>query len=205
MSGSKPVMHENFPDPHHNVYSKTIFGFWLYLLTDFVLFGTLFAAYAVLRESTFGGPSAGELFDLQTVLHRTLILIACSLTAGLAGASAHRRHRGQTVLFYVVTIFFSLLFMGFQIGEFRHLLSIDQGWEKSAFLSAYFTLVGTFALHVVFAILWTFVLVVPVCLRPEITGVDMRRLTCLRMFWQFLNIVWIFIFTFVYLLGGIRP
>lgn len=200
MKNSKAVDHEHFPDTHHDMYSRTVFGFWIYLLTDFILFGTLFATYAVLRNNTFGGPGANELFNLQSVLERTLVLLAATFTVGLAGASAHRRNKLWTVSLFGATFLLGLLFMGMQVGEFRELVTAGNGWEKSAFLSAYFTLLGTFGVHMVFALLWIFVLIIPVCLNG-ITGVNIRRLSCLRMFWQFLNIVWVFIFSFVYLLG----
>ncbi|MBS0652481.1 MAG: cytochrome o ubiquinol oxidase subunit III [Verrucomicrobia bacterium] len=199
---NKPITveHERFPDSHHGVYSKTVLGFWIYLLTDFVLFGTLFASYAVLRHGTFGGPAAHELFDLRDALDRTLVLILCSLTAGLAGASAHRRHKLRTLCFFGATFLLGLLFMVMQFEEFQKLFASGNGWQRSGFLSAYFTLLGTFMIHVVFGLLWILVLLIPVCFNG-INGVEIRRLTCLRMFWQFLSIIWIFIFTFVYLLG----
>lgn len=201
MNKSKTLSHEKYPDTHHDAYSKTVFGFWLYLLTDFVFFGSLFAVYAVLRDSTFGGPSGNELFDLHSVLNRTFVLIVCSLTAGLAGASAHRRKKSMALCLFGLTFLLGLLFLGMQYQEFESLVTSGNAWQRSAFLSAYFTLLATFAVHVVLGLLWILVLVIPVCFNG-INGVAIRRLTCLRIFWQFLNIVWIFIFTFVYLMGG---
>ena len=195
-----PVAHEHYSDPHHSAYGRTVFGFWIYLLTDFILFGTLFATYAVLHRSTYGGPSADQLFDLSSVLQRTLVLLTAAFTAGLAGTAVHRHNKRLTLTFFGVTFLLGLLFLGMQIREFQCLLNGNHGWEKSAFLSAYFTLLGTFILHLIFALLWVFVLVIPVCLNG-FTGAEIRRLTCLKMFWQFLNIVWIFIFSFVYLMG----
>jgi cytochrome o ubiquinol oxidase subunit 3 len=202
MNKPNAISHESHPDTHHDAYSKTVFGFWIYLLTDFVLFGTLFAAYAVLRNSTFGGPSGKELFDLHSVLERTLVLMTSSLTVGLAGASAHRRKKTMAICLFSATFLLGLLFMGMQFQEFQNLISTNNGWARSAFLSAYFTLLGTFGIHAVFGLLWILVLVIPIFFNHDIDGVSIRRLTCMRMFWQFLNIIWIFIFTFVYLLGG---
>ncbi|MBI3236262.1 MAG: cytochrome c oxidase subunit 3 [Chlamydiales bacterium] len=190
-----------YPDTHHDTYSRTVFGFWVYLLTDFVLFGTLFATYAVLGRNTFGGPGAKELFDLGDVLQRTLVLLLASFTAGLAGASAHRRCLPRTLLFFSLTFLLGILFMVMQYAEFESLITSGNSWQRSAFLSAYFTLLGTYAIHIIFGLLWTLVLILPICFQG-ISPVDIRRLTCLRMFWQFLNIVWIFIFTFVYLIGA---
>jgi cytochrome o ubiquinol oxidase subunit III len=194
------VQHEKYPDVHHDAYSKTVFGFWLYLLTDFILFGALFATYAVLHDSTFGGPSARQLLHPSFALIQTLILLLSSLTVGLGGASAHRNNKKLTLAFFGITFFLGIIFLWLQFNEFGRLVQSGNGWEKSAFLSAYFTLVGTHAVHMIFAALWVIVLCVPLCL-DGMTFVSIRRLTCLKMFWQFLNIIWVFIFSFVYLMG----
>lgn len=192
--------HESYPDPHHDTYSRTIFGFWVYLMTDFVLFGAIFATYAVLKDSTFGGPAAKDLFYLPFTLIQTLVLLLGSLTAGLGGASAHRKNKKATLLFFSLTFLIGAIFMGMMLAEFSHLHRAGHGWNQSAFLSAYFTLVGTLGVHVLFGLVWILVLLVPVW-REGISHVSLRRLTCLRMFWQFVNIVWMLIFSFVYLLG----
>lgn len=194
--------HAPFPDTHHDVYSKTIFGFWIYLLTEFILFATLFATYAVLRDSTFGGPGAKQLFDIPFELSLTLILLASSFTAGLGGVYAHRRNKAGTLIGFLVTFLLGAAFLWLEMKDFSHLIHSGNGWERNAFLSAYFTLTGTHALHVAFALLWTLVFLWPVCAHG-LTPVSVKRLTCLRMFWQFINVIWVFIFTFVYLLGGI--
>jgi cytochrome o ubiquinol oxidase subunit III len=193
--------HETYPDTHHDAYSKTLFGFWLYILTDFMMFGTFFATYAVLRNSTFGGPSGKELFDLNAALVQTLLMLAASFLIGLGSVAAHRKKKAWTILLHAVTFVIGCAFVAMQMKEFSHLLSQGHGWQQSAFLSAFFTLVGTYGLHMVFGLLWIVVLVVPVCLNG-LNPVNVRRLTCLKMFWQFLNVVWVFIFTFVYLMGG---
>ena len=97
------IEHENHLDTHHDPYSKTIFGFWLYLITDFLLFATLFAVYAVLKKSTFGGPTPKELFNLEFVTLESLVLLCTSFTAGLAGVYAHRRNKAATTLFFILT------------------------------------------------------------------------------------------------------
>lgn len=196
------LAHESYPDTHQDVYSKTVFGFWVYLLTDFMMFATLFAAYIVLQNSTYGGPSGKELFDLPLILVQTLILLTCSLTSGLAGAMAHRnRKQGVTVLLSL-TFLLGMAFLGIELADFKRLMISGNSWERSAFLSAYFTLIGTHGLHMVFALLWIPVLLWPVWCEG-LTTVSVRRLTCLRIFWQFLNIVWIFIFSMIYLMGAI--
>lgn len=190
-------------DSHADVNSKTIFGFWVYLLTDFMMFAALFATYAVLHHSTYGGPAAWELFHLSEGLTQSLVLLTASFLSGVALVRAYRGEKGKTVAYFLFTFFLGTLFLIMQIEEWSRLLAQGAGWQRSAFLSAYFTLVGTHVLHVLVGLLWTFVLLVFVW-SQGLTDVSLRRLTCLKMFWQFLNVVWIFIFTMVYLMGEIR-
>jgi len=193
---------EAYPDTHHDVYSKTVFGFWVYLLTDFMLFAAIFATYAVLRNSVFGGPSGKDLFDLHTALTQTFMLLTCSLTIGLGTAMAHRRKKAGTIFFLLLTFALGFIFFQTQLGDFSRLVDAGHSWKGSAFLSAYFTLVGTHTLHLFFALLWILVLLYPL-VRHGMNEESIKRLTCLRMFWQFLNVIWIFIFSFVYLMGVI--
>ena len=194
------VEHESYPDPYHDSYSKTVFGFWIYILTDFILFGVLLATFAVLRNSTFGGPHPSELFHLPFNLIQTLILLTSSFTIALGGAYAHRKNKPATLITFLITFILGLAFILMEKSEFSRLIATGNSWQRSGYLSAYFTLLGTHALHMLFALLWVIVLMVPV-VREGLTPVGIKRITCLRMFWQFLNIVWIFIFTIVYLLG----
>jgi cytochrome o ubiquinol oxidase subunit 3 len=194
------MQHETFPDPHRDLYSRTTFGFWLYLLTDFVLFGTLFATYAVLAHSTFGGPCIRDIYNLPYTLAPALILLTSSLTIGLGTAMAHRKDKKWTYALFGITFLLGLLFTGLEFYDLVRLVKLGHTWDKSAFLSVYFTLVGTHGVHMIFALIWVIVLIVPVMFEG-ITHVSLRRLTCLKMFWQFLNIIWTFIFSFVYLLG----
>lgn len=192
--------HEPYPDTHHDMYSRTIFGFWIYLMTDFILFGTLFATYVVLSYSAFGGQAGVDLFSLPYSLVQTLIFLMSSLTAGLAGSSAHRRNKQMTVLFFGITFFLGCIFMGMEFNEFSRLVHTGNIWSKNAYMSAYFSVVGTHGVHVLFGLLWILVMLIPV-VKEGLTPVSIRRLTCLRMFWQFLNIIWVFIFTLVYLMA----
>lgn len=201
MSDSENATHESYPDVYHDVYSRTVFGFWLYLLTDFILFGTLFATYAVLQGSLYPGPTARDLFSPPFVLVQTLVLLVSSLTAGLGGAYAHRKNKNQTILYFAITFFLGIIFMWMELSEMVRLVKMGYGWEKTGFLSSYFTLIGTHGVHMVFAILWTIVFLVPL-FYEKISFVSIRRLTCLKMFWQFLNVVWVFIFSFIYLMGA---
>ena len=196
----KTAAHEHFPDTHHDPYSTTVFGFWVYLLTDFMMFATFFATYAVLRNGTAGGPSAHELFHLPFTLIQTLVLLFGTFASGLGKVAAHRRQKYWTIAFFGITFLCGAVFMGLEFTELTALVKSGNGWDRSAFLSAFFTLVGTHGLHVIFGLLWIIVLLLPVW-RHGITPVSMRRLSCLSLFWQFLNLVWVFIFSFVYLLG----
>jgi len=187
-------------ETHHDVYSKTIFGFLVYLLTDFMMFATLFATFGVLRHSTYGGPSARDLFHLPFTLTQTLILLVSSLTVGLGGAFAHRQQKNKTLILFGITFLLGIVFIGMEFSEYGQLIRQGASWKRSAFLSAYFTLLGTHAIHVFLGLLWMIVLIIPVFL-SGLTEASVRRLSCLRMFWQFLNVVWIFIFAIVYVIG----
>lgn len=191
---------EAYPDPYHGLYARTHFGFWLFILTDFVLFGVLFACFAVLRNSTFGGPGAKELFNIDYAITQSCVLLVCSFLSGLMGVSAHRGQRKETIIFSCLLFFFGLLFFGYQIADFERLMARGSSWQASAFLSAFFTLLGTHGVHVLLGLLWIPVLVIPV-VRHGIDHDAVRRISCLRLFWQFLNIVWVFIFAIVYFLG----
>lgn len=181
---------------------KTIFGFWIYIMTDCVLFATLFATYAVLRNNTSGGPGANELFSLPYVLAETLILLTSSLTVGLALLAAHRRKLSSVLGWLVVTFLLGAVFVGLEVHEFINLAHEGHSWSASAFLSAFFTLVGTHGLHISVGLLWMGVLAVQL-VRKGLTHGGLKRLTLLSLFWHFLDIVWIFIFTIVYLLGAV--
>ncbi len=183
-------------DSHsHDHSSKTIFGFWIYLLTDFVLFATILAAYFVLYKKM-----EGDLLPLSFTLMQTLLLLVCSLTSGLGNIAAHLQNKKETIVLFLFTFFFGFIFLWMEGAGFSLLIQEGKGWQANAFLSAYFTLLGTHGLHVVFALLWILVLLPPVFLHG-ITPVSLQRLTCLRMFWQFLSVIWIGIFTMVYLMG----
>lgn len=195
------------PHTHHHaevqqeVYSKTLFGFWVYLMSDCVLFASLFATYAVLSNSTFGGPSGHDLFSLPFVLTETLILLTSSFTCGLATLVAYRQAKKQVIAWFGVTFLLGLAFLTMELTEFTRLVQEGNSWERSAFLSAFFTLVGTHGLHITVGLIWILVVMIQVAYR-EITWNTLRRLACLSLFWHFLDVVWIFIFTVVYLMGA---
>lgn len=182
--------------------SKTIFGFWVYLMTDCVLFASLFATFAVLRNGTFGGPGGQELFSLPFVLIETLILLTSSFTCGLAILAARRGIKAQVMQWFGVTFLLGLAFLALELNEFSHLVVDGHSWRASAFLSAFFTLVGTHGLHITIGLTWMAIMILSVN-RAGLNGTNMRRLICLSLFWHFLDIIWIFIFSIVYLLGVI--
>lgn len=179
-----------------------VFGFWIYIMTDCVLFASLFASYAVLHNNTFGGPSGGDLFSLPFVLAETIILLTSSFTCGLAILSAQRNEKTKVLVFLTITFLLGLLFLGMEVNEFHRLVQEGNSWRRSGFLSAFFTLVGTHGLHIATGLVWLAVLVWQLCQRG-LSKVTTKRLTLFSLFWHFLDIVWIFIFTFVYLMGNL--
>lgn len=186
----------------HSSDEKTILGFWIYLMTDCILFGTLFATYIVLHKNTFGGPGAGELFDMPFVLIETMILLTSSFTCGLAMIAVRNKNIKLTAALFSLTFVLGASFLGMELYEFSHLVSEGNSWQRSGFLSSFFTLVGTHGLHIAIGLLWLLVMGWQL-LRRGFTDGAIRRLTLFSMFWHFLDIIWIFIFTFVYLMGGI--
>ena len=191
---------------HHDhteeTYSKTIFGFWVYLMTDCIFFGILFATYMVLRNGTAGGPSGKELFDLPFSLGETLVFLASSFACGPGMVAAYAKRQKQAMFWLFLAALLGICFLGMQMSELSRLVEAGDSWTRSAFLSAFFTLVGTHSLHIVVGLLWIFVMLAQIYFRG-LTSIVIRRLTCLRLFWHFLYIVWVFVFTFVYLMGAV--
>jgi cytochrome o ubiquinol oxidase subunit 3 len=175
-----------------------LFGFWLYLMSDCLLFASLFATYAVLHTNTFGGVSAEGLFSLPYALVETLLLLTSSFVCGLAVLAAHRNKPTLTAVALVVTLVLGLSFLGMEFYEFHSFVAAGHGWQQSAFLSSFFTLVATHGLHVAAGALWMILLLVHL-VSKGLTPANLRRLTLLSLFWHFLDIIWICIFTFVYL------
>jgi cytochrome o ubiquinol oxidase subunit III len=186
-------------EPHNT--EKTVLGFWIYLMTDCVLFASLFAVYAVLHGNTYGGPGSKELFDLPYVLIETMLLLTSSFTCGLAMLAAQRRNKQQILFWLGVTALLGLSFLGMELSEFRHLVIDGNSWRRSGFLSSYFTLVGTHGLHITIGLIWMATMMLFVVKRGLTHGI-LKRLQLLSLFWHFLDVVWIFIFTIVYLFGA---
>ncbi len=183
------------PSPHT---STVTFGFWVYLMTDAVLFAGLFATYAVLESATFGGPGGKELFSLSFVLTQSIVLLTSSFLMGLALIAAGHAKKTLALLALAATFILGASFVALELVEFAHLIAEGHGPATNAFLSAFFTLVGTHGLHVSVGLLWMFVVGMHLVLRGFTEG-TLRKLSCLGLYWHFLDLIWIFLFTIVYL------
>ena len=187
-------------DPEHpDAVGIRAFGFWIYLMTDLVLFSALFATHAVLAHNYAGGPTGKDLFDLSYTFGETMFLLFSSATCGLTILAMHNGRKGRVLAGLMVTFFLGLGFLGMEINEFAGMIRDGNGPDRSAFLSAFFTLVGTHGAHVTFGLLWMAVMMGQVILKG-VTAPVQSRLMRFSMFWHFLDIIWIGIFTFVYLM-----
>ncbi|MEX3934109.1 cytochrome o ubiquinol oxidase subunit III [Paraburkholderia phymatum] len=186
-------------DSHgHDDGTRTTLGFWIYLMSDCLIFATLFATFGVLANATAGGPSGRQLFELRYVLGETLLLLASSFTFGMGMLSAHANQRGKVIRWLAVTFVLGAAFICMEVYEFAKLVSDGAGPSTSAFLSSYFVLVGTHGLHVTSGLLWIVVMMHQIS-RFGLTPVTRRRIACLSLFWHFLDLVWICVFSLVYL------
>jgi len=177
-----------------------VFGFWIYLMTDLVIFSVLFATYVVLRNSTFGGPSASELFELPTVFAETLILLTSSFTCSLATLAVHREQKKPAIYWFAATFVLGTAFLYLEITEFSQFISHGAGPQRSAFLSSFFILVGTHGFHISLGLLWMLVAMFRIGFRPFVIS-SVSRIMRMAFFWHFLDVVWIFIFSVVYAMG----
>ena len=191
-------------DEHdHPEGGSTMLGFWIYLMSDCLIFAMLFETYGVLGTSYAGGPGPKELFDLPLVALNTSMLLFSSITYGFAMLAMNDGKQRATQGWLAITGLFGLAFLGIELYEFSHLIHENAGPTRSAFLSSFFTLVGTHGLHVTFGLIWLVVLMVQVQVKGLIPA-NTRRLMCLSLFWHFLDVIWIGVFTFVYLMGMLR-
>ncbi|MCD2185372.1 cytochrome o ubiquinol oxidase subunit III [Rhizobium sp. TRM96647] len=184
----------------HHPEGSTMLGFWIYLMSDCLIFAVLFATHGVLGRNYAAGPSPADLFDLSLVAINTAMLLFSSITYGFAMLQMERNAKMETIFWLGVTGLFGLAFLGLELYEFYHLIHEGAGPGRSAFLSSFFVLVGTHGLHVTFGIIWLVTLMVQVRMHGLIPE-NRRRLMCLSMFWHFLDVVWIGVFSFVYLMG----
>lgn len=211
MSSSLSIHHQetlelhpdtSVPDPHQDTYSKTILGFWMYLMTDCLVFASLFCTYAILHRETFGGPTSKDIFKLDTAFIETMILLFSSITCGLAMLASLKDRKHQVLIWLAVSFALGASFIALELHEFAELVHQGNSWTRSAFLSSFFTLVGTHGLHVSIGLLWMAVMMGQIFF----AGINIdtfRRLSTFSLFWHFLDLIWIFIFTFVYLMGVI--
>ncbi len=194
------VIHHH--EEHHDMDGTDVFGFWMYIMTDCVLFGTLFAGFAVLHNNTFGGPALKQLVSLPYVLGETLFLLVSNLTYGFAMLCMYRNKAKWMFMWLVLTVTTGLGFVGMEIHEFMDLVRDGHSWQASGAMTSFFSLVGTHGLHVSMGLLWMVILISQL-LKFGITKNTRRRFTYLGLFWNFLDIVWIFVFTIVYLMGAV--
>lgn len=190
------IAHEH----HHDTSDKDMYGFWIYILSDCILFASLFATYAVLFTSTYGGPGMKELTKLPYVLTETFLLLFSSFTYGLAILSVYQNKIKQVTTWLMITFLLGASFVVMEVNEFWHLYLEGHTWQNSAALSAFFTLVGTHGLHVSLGLIWMLVMIVQLNIFG-LTPVIKKRLNYLALFWAFLDIIWIFVYTIVYLIG----
>lgn len=188
------------PDPHQDSFSRVTLGFWVYLMTDCLIFGTLFATYAVLHKNTFGGPSAKDLFSLAIAFAETMVLLLSSVTSGFALLASLKNKKKQVIFWLMIAFLLGASFIAMELKEFHAIAHEGHDWTKSAFLSSFFTLVGTHGLHVSIGLFWMANMIGQLFFQA-ITVDVFRRLVVFSLFWHFLDLVWIFIFTFVYLIG----
>ena len=187
-------------DPDHAEGGSTMLGFWLYLMSDCLLFAMLFATYGVVGANYAAGPSPKDLFELPLVALNTAMLLFSSITYGFAMLAMNQGKVAQTQIWLFVTALFGIAFLSIELTEFAALIHEGATPQSSAFLSSFFTLVGTHGLHVTFGIVWLVTLMFQLG-KHGLTAPNRRRVMCLSMFWHFLDVVWIGVFTFVYLMG----
>lgn len=185
---------------HQDAGATKVFGFWIYLMSDCILFASLFATFAVLMHGTAGGPAGKNIFELPFVLVETFCLLFSSLTYGIAMLGMNKGNTATVNGWLSLTFLLGFGFIGMELYEFHHLISEGYGPDRSAFLSSFFTLVATHGLHVTCGLIWILVMIIQVS-RRGLTDVNKTRLMCLSLFWHFLDVVWICVFTVVYLMG----
>jgi len=188
---------------HPDTVANQAFGFWIYLMTDLVLFASLFATFAVLAHNYAGGPTGKELFKLPYTLGETMCLLFSSATYGMAVLAIYRSKKYGVLTWLGVTFLLGLGFISMEVNEFYHMILDGNGPQRSGFLSAFFTLVGTHGAHVTFGLIWMATMMGQVVIKGLSVPVQ-SRLMRLSMFWHFLDIVWIGVFTIVYLMGSMQ-
>ncbi|MGK5061971.1 cytochrome o ubiquinol oxidase subunit III [Janthinobacterium sp. LB3P112] len=198
-AGAAPSTRSYFVREHHPE-NGSLLGFWLYLMSDCLIFACLFATYAVVGRSYADGPTGAALFDLPLVAVNTAMLLLSSITYGFSMLAMQRKQLRSTLVWLGITGLFGLAFLALEMYEFMHLIHEGAGPQRSAFLSSFFALVGTHGLHVTFGVIWLVTLMFQLN-KHGLTPENGRRMMCLSLFWHFLDVIWIGVFTFVYLMG----
>ena len=201
--GASPGFYVIDEEEHHGPRASTSLGFWIYLMSDALIFATLFATYGVLSTSYAGGPTPHDIFDLRLVALNTAILLVSSITYGFGMLAMDKGKVKAVQGWLALTALLGMSFVAIELYEFGVLIGEGATPQRSGFLSAFFTLVGTHGLHVTIGIVWIGIMLVQVG-KHGLGVVNKRRLTCLSMFWHFLDVIWIGVFTFVYLMGMLR-
>ncbi len=178
------------------------FGFWIYLMSDLVMFSALFATYGVIGRNYAGGPGAKDLFEIPYLFAETMLLLISSVTFGMSAIAMHNGQKNKVITGLIVTFLLGAGFVGMEIHEFTKMIGEGAGPDRSGFLSAFFTLVGTHGAHVIFGLIWIAVMTAQIAKSGLTSGINSRMMR-LSLFWHFLDIVWIGVFSFVYLLGVI--
>lgn len=202
MSNHNTIAHGDDGHGHHDTGPMKIYGFWIYILTDLILFATLFATFAALHDSFAGNVSGKDIFELPFVLVETGLLLVSSITYGFAIISMYQGNQSKVFMWLIITFILGAGFIAMEIYEFHHLIAEGYGPDKSAFLSAFFALVGTHGLHVTAGLIWMLTMMALIA-KGGLSSINQTRLLCLSLFWHFLDVVWICVFTVVYLLGKI--
>ena len=197
---SPPVQYYDLSGEHHPQ-QGTLLGFWLYLMSDLLIFACLFAVYGVLGRSYAAGPTGADLFDLPLIAVNTAMLLFSSITYGFAMLAMQRRHVPGVLAWLAVTGLFGLAFLGIELYEFAHLIHEGAGPQRSAFLTSFFALVGTHGLHVTGGLIWLTVMFIQLS-QDGLTQRNKTRMACLSLFWHFLDLIWIGVFSVVYLTGA---
>ncbi|BBI36264.1 cytochrome o ubiquinol oxidase subunit III [Cohnella abietis] len=192
--------HGHGKEGHHDLESLRMMGFWIFLITDCILFGTLFATYVVLNGNTAGGPTPAELFEMPGVIAETFILLTSSFTSGLAVLSMNRGDRKGLIRWLLVTVLLGASFIALEVTEFMTLVHEGASISTSAQWSAFYVLVGTHGLHVTIGLVWMIAIMIQLK-QHGINSVTRRKVNIISLYWHFLDVIWIFVFTIVYMMG----
>ncbi|WWO96946.1 MAG: cytochrome o ubiquinol oxidase subunit III [Candidatus Dasytiphilus stammeri] len=194
--------HNEVESAYNNIHDNKVFGFWIYLMSDCILFAALFATYAVMVNNTANGPTGKDIFHLPFIFAETMVLLFSSITEGMCMLSINKTNIViKKVIFWLgLTFILGLFFLFMELYEFYNLIHNDFGPSSSGFLSSLFTLVGTHGIHVFAGLIWILILIYQVT-KKKISSDLVTRLSCFSLFWHFLDVIWICLFTVVYLVG----